>query len=67
VHEVKLGGSVLAAHLIHDGQKIDQRLLALGGVRRSRSKRFQGAVDGFVDRVPVRCGPRLQTCFCLVP
>jgi hypothetical protein len=29
------------------------RLLALGGVRRAGAKRFERAVDGLVDRVPL--------------
>jgi len=58
--------SVLAG-LIHHGKKIGQCLLALGGVRRSRSKRFQSTIDGLVDGVPIRRGTRLQARLRLVP
>src|ERR1700704_7090892 len=59
--------SALAAHLIHDGQKIGQRPFALRGVWRSRPKLFQSTVDGLVHFVPVRRGPRLQARLCLIP
>src|SRR3981081_4654428 len=55
------------AGFIHHGKKIGQCLLALGEVRRSRSKRFQSTIDGLVDGVPIRRGTRLQARLCLVP